>query len=249
MAQSVIVVPCYNEAQRLRADAFEDFAKSYPDVRFLLVNDGSTDATLEVLRGIEARNRAQFGVIDVQPNQGKAEAVRRGMLAAFEESCDYAGYWDADLATPLEEIPWFIETLEHNPDRVLAMGSRVKLLGHEIERSAARHYLGRVFATAASLTLRLGVYDTQCGAKLLRRTPETVELFREPFLTGWIFDVELIARLIRARRASDRPPVDEAICELPLHCWVNVAGSKVKPRDFFVALVEMLRIRRAYMRD
>jgi dolichyl-phosphate beta-glucosyltransferase len=248
VSKSIVVVPCYNEARRLRADVFEAFAKAQPDIRFLLVNDGSTDTTLELLRGLEARNGEQFAVIDVQPNGGKAEAVRRGMLVALEEQPSYAGYWDADLATPLDEIPWFVEVLDQQPQLLLAMGSRVKLLGRTIERSLRRHYLGRVFATAASITLRLAVYDTQCGAKLFRCAPETIELFREPFVTGWIFDVELIARLTRARRGTGLPPVSEAICELPLHTWCDVAGSKVKPHDFFVALLEMTRIWRRYMR-
>ena len=113
--------------------------------------------------------------------------------------------------------------------------------------AAVRHYLGRVFATAASLTLRLPVYDTQCGAKLFRCTDEVRALFAEPFVTGWIFDVELIARLIRGR-GEGGTPVSAAICELPLYRWADVSGSKVKSTDFLVAFREMLRIWRRYMR-
>ncbi len=247
MPKTAVVVPCYNEAGRLRGEVFEAFAKSHPDVCFVMVNDGSTDATLDLLQRLAARNADQFLVVDVQPNGGKAAAVRVGMQAAFELDSDYAGYWDADLATPLEEIPRFVSLLDERPELVLALGSRVQLLGRSIERSAVRHYLGRVFATAASLTLRLAVYDTQCGAKLFRCTEETADLFREPFVTGWIFDVELIARLIRARAVSGPPPA-EAIYEVPLQRWHDVQGSNVRTRDFFVALAEMVRIWRTYMR-
>jgi glycosyltransferase involved in cell wall biosynthesis len=248
MTETAIVVPCYNEAQRLDADALFDFCKCHPAIRFFLVNDGSTDGTLEVLRELERRAPESFRVLDEQPNRGKAEAVRRGMNAAFQQRADYAGYWDADLATPLEEIPRFIEILKTQPELEILLGARIQLLGHSIERRAMRHYLGRVFATATSLTLELAVYDTQCGAKLFRVTDEIQELFAEPFCTNWIFDVELIARLIRARRdRRDRSP-ERVIREVPLQRWHDVAGSKVGPLDFFRGIADLWRIRRRYLR-
>jgi glycosyltransferase involved in cell wall biosynthesis len=248
MAETIIIVPCFNEGRRLPVECFESFAKGHPGVRFLMLNDGSTDDTLEVLRRMEDRNEAQFSALDVQPNQGKAEVVRRGLLTAFKEEARYAGFWDADLATPLEAIPSFVDLLERRPDLEMVFGSRVKLLGRSIERSAVRHYLGRVFATAASLTLGLAIYDTQCGAKLFRSTPGVVELFKEPFITRWIFDVEVIARLIQARRGTNLRQPKDVIYEFPLHTWHDVAGSKVKPIDFPKALFETLRIHRRYLR-
>ena len=247
MPETIIVVPCFNEASRLAVEQFETFIKVHPDLRFLFVNDGSSDDTLEVLRALEGRDGAHFSVLDQQPNQGKAEAVRRGLLAAFEASPRYAGFWDADLATPLEAAPDFVDLLESRPDLEMVFGSRVKLLGRSIERSAVRHYLGRVFATAASVTLGLAVYDTQCGAKLFRVSPGIEALFQEPFITKWIFDVEIIARLIHARRGTELPQAADVIYEFPLHVWHDVAGSKVKPTDFPRAIFETLRIRRKYL--
>ena len=249
MSDTIVVVPCYNEARRLPVETFQSFAKDHRRIQFLLVNDGSTDDTLEILRRMEDSDEAHFTVLDVQPNSGKAEAVRRGLLAAFREEVRYAGFWDADLATPLETISEFVDLLDARTHLEMVFGSRVKLLGRSIQRSAIRHYLGRVFATAASLSLGLPVYDTQCGAKLFRNTPGVTALFRERFITRWLFEVEILARLIQARRGSGLGQPEEVIYEYPLPAWHDVAGSKVKASDFPRALFETLRIRLRYRRS
>ena len=244
-----IVVPCYNEAQRLEVSQFYQFAAAHPDVRFLFVNDGSRDDTLRVLYALQVRASDSIEVLDLQQNQGKAEAVRRGMLRAYETPAQYIGYWDADLATPLDEIPRFVEALEANPQRDICFGSRVRLLGRSIDRNTMRHYLGRLFATVASFVLDLAVYDTQCGAKLFRVRDQTRSLFATPFCVNWTFDVELIARLQAQVATRTRPgDANERIYELPLNRWHDVAGSKVRPTDFFKAFFEMLRVYQKYGR-
>ena len=241
-----IVVPCYNEAERLDADAFREHVRADPHVRFVMVDDGSSDATLAQLQALARAAPAHFDVLELHPNCGKAAAVRAGMLHAFELGCEMAGYWDADLATPLAEIRYLADALAQRPAVLMVFGARVQLLGRSIERSTARHYLGRVFATAASLTLGLPVYDTQCGAKLFRVVPETRALFAEPFSTRWTFDVELIARLIEQQRARGNAAPAALIYELPLRTWRDVAGSKVEASDFVHGLIEIARIRRRY---
>ena len=158
----------------------------------------------------------------------------------------YTGFWDADLATPLWSIPQLLNTLVSRPDIQMVFGARVRLLGRAIHRQAARHYLGRVFATVASVLLRLAIYDTQCGAKLFRITPEFKEVLARPFLSRWIFDVEILARYI-ARHKNDRAYVHDAIYEYPLEEWTDVAGSKVGSLDFIKAFGELLTIHRTYL--
>lgn len=243
MSECTIVVPCYNEARRLDLPAFLAHALRRNDT-FLFVNDGSTDETGPLLDEFCAVTPIYFRVLHLPHNQGKGEAVRQGMLAASQRGVQYVGYWDADLATPLSAIADFRAHLDQHPRVEALLGARVRLLGRQIERRALRHCLGRLFATAAAGVLKIPVYDTQCGAKLFRTTDRVRRIFAEPFRTSWIFDVELLARLLETIPMDDDPA--ELIHELPLAAWRDVAGSKVKARDFVRAAGQLATIWRTY---
>jgi dolichyl-phosphate beta-glucosyltransferase len=241
-----IVVPCYNESHRLPVARFEEYIQS-TGTEFVFVDDGSTDNTFEMLKKIEAAYPDQVVVVSCGSNRGKGEAVRQGINVAFARHVDYVGFWDADLATPLEVVSDFLAEFARGRDCLMVFGARVRLLGREIDRSVIRHYFGRVFATVASVVLRLPVYDTQCGAKLFRVTPVTVALFATPFCSRWTFDVEIIARHIQ--KVGSVTTAASQIIEFPLYIWKDVAGSKVKPRHFFIALFDMCRIYLLYGRS
>ncbi len=236
-----VVVPCYNEADRLDLSAIDRFLQSSSDIALTFVNDGSTDATLPQLETIRERWPQRVHVVDQQPNRGKAEAVRVGVLSALNRGVEYVGYWDADLATPLEAIDEAKDALLRHEGVDIVLGARVALLGRHIQRKASRHYLGRVFATAASLTLGIAVYDTQCGAKLFRVRNDTRRLFQEPFNSRWIFDVEIIARYLEIVGHDEH-----GLYELPLRRWTDIGESKVRPIDFIRALGEMAQLYRRY---
>jgi dolichyl-phosphate beta-glucosyltransferase len=241
----VMVVPCYNEEQRLPAAEFERFLGE-SEVRFAFVDDGSRDKTIDRIESLRAGKQDRVELLRSAKNQGKAEAVRRGINFALDKGAEYVGFWDADLATPLEAIPQLMAVFSERPLLDMVFGSRVKLLGRNVKRRAVRHYLGRVFATVVSVILGLPVYDTQCGAKIFRVRPETRSLFTEPFSSRWVFDVEILARYILG--AGSPQAAAERIFEFPLYSWEDVGGSKVKASDFFVALRDILRIYWKYMR-
>lgn len=248
--RSIVVVPCYNEAARLKLDAFTDFLEAPENgaIDLLFVNDGSRDTTLSVLQSLTARFPLRTSILDQPLNRGKAEAVRAGMLHALAQpSCAITGFWDADLATPLAQIHDLAAILDLYPHLTMVFGARVRLLGRDIQRQPLRHYLGRIFATAASTLLRLPIYDTQCGAKLFRANPELRAVLLEPFQSRWIFDVELLARFMALHRA-DPATMRRRVYEYPLPTWSDVAGSKVHPMDFFRAFGELLHIRQRYLR-
>jgi dolichyl-phosphate beta-glucosyltransferase len=246
----VVVVPCYNEAARLNTETVAHFLQSQAAERsigLLFVNDGSRDRTLEVLENLRSRFPGQVAVLDQQPNRGKAEAVRNGMVRVVSSGqAAFTGYWDADLATPLEQIGDFLQLLEQRPELNLVFGARVRLLGRNIQRQPLRHYLGRIFATVVSMLLRLPIYDSQCGAKLFRVTPDLSQVLAEPFHSRWIFDVEILARFLALRR-RDALHFEKEIYEYPLPVWTDVAGSKVRSRDFLRAFGELATIYRRHL--
>jgi dolichyl-phosphate beta-glucosyltransferase len=237
-----LVVPCYNEAERIRSEPYHHALAEYPALHLLFVNDGSRDDTLSVLHALAETAPARISILDVQPNQGKAEAVRRGLLEALTRGTPLVGFWDADLATPFSELRDFLEVMRTRPDTEVVMGSRVKLLGRRIERKTSRHYIGRVLATGAATVLGLSVYDTQCGAKVFRATPTIREVFVRPFITRWIFDVEMLARYLDGGGPAELDARAARIYELPLRNWVDEPGSKVRTKDGFRAVADLLRL-------
>ncbi|MAY22647.1 MAG: glycosyl transferase family 2 [Flavobacteriaceae bacterium] len=235
----LVIIPCYNEAKRLPVDRFSEFIKNSETVDFLFVDDGSTDGTAAMLEKLCATSD-RFSFLLLKENQGKAGAIRQGVLQVKNKTLyEYVGYFDADLATPLSEIPYFISEIEkRNPMPLFVMGSRVARMGATIDRKAHRHYLGRVFATFVSNVLKLPVYDTQCGAKLIHHSI-VFDLFQEPLLTKWLFDVELIARM---EKQLGLEKTGTSLLEIPLNSWQEVGGSKLKFTDFLKAPWELIKI-------
>jgi glycosyltransferase involved in cell wall biosynthesis len=244
----VLVVPCFNEERRLRPEAFKAFAASRPEVRLLFVDDGSTDGTQAILEGIRTEAPASVDLARLPANQGKAAAVREGILAGLRLKPRLIGFWDADLSTPLSAVDDFLALADKRPDVDIILGSRVMLMGRDIRREAWRHYVGRVFATGVSLSLDLPVYDTQCGAKVFRANDAITAVFAAPFHSPWIFDVELLARYLALPAAPGGPARQDRIYELAVPVWHHVPGSKLRAADFLRAAFELLYIHRNYRR-
>jgi dolichyl-phosphate beta-glucosyltransferase len=240
-----VVVPCFNESARLRPAALEPLACE-PRVRLLFVDDGSTDGTSALLEDL-ARRWDSASVVTLPTNLGKGEAVRLGLLHGLATGAEIVGYLDADLATPAPELLRLLDILDGSHDLDVVLGARVALLGHDIVRSPFRHYTGRVFATAAAIALGVPVYDTQCGAKLFRATPQLTSALATGFRSRWAFDVELLFRLLHA---DDDAASLGRIREEPLLAWHDTAGSKVRLRHAVpaFAVVGRLAMRRFALR-
>ncbi len=229
-----VVIPCYNEERRLQPERLLRLLDDQ-HVRILLVDDGSSDRTGEMLELLKAQRPERIAVRHLSQNCGKAEAVRAGLLEATASGDAIVAYYDADLATPPEEMLRVVEELRRGSAQA-ALAARVALLGRNIRRRAARHYMGRAFASVAALALGLRVYDTQCGAKAFKNTPALRTALARPFRARWAFDVELFSRLL----AEGLRPGD--FVEVPLLAWSDVAGSKLSVRAMGRALRDVVAI-------
>jgi dolichyl-phosphate beta-glucosyltransferase len=233
-ANICLIIPCFNEAARLD---FDQLANLPSGVTCLLVDDGSRDGTAPLLRRHESN---VLQVLELPTNVGKGETIRQGVLHArsigLVDQAEWIGYWDADLATPLSELEGFLAYAGIADGRVDGiLGSRISKLGSTIVRSHRRHILGRSFATLSAVLLGLDCYDSQCGSKLFR-TEIAGRAFDEPFLSRWIFDVEILVRLRGCR-----------LIEYPLRRWVDVRGSKVNVTKVALpTLIDLLRVRMRY---
>lgn len=233
--KKILVIPCYNEERRLQALEYTKFARGSRAFQLLFVDDGSSDRTSSVVSDLS--KKLKFGnPLLLARNSGKGEAVRKGLLTAIERGATYVGFIDADGSIPLDEAQRTLSLLGDGTEVVL--GSRVQMLGYEIQRDVFRHYLGRVFATCASMCLGIPVYDTQCGLKWFQVTPALKRALSEPFYSRWAFDVELLGRL------SHEVPLDR-FEEAPLRIWKEVGGSKVRPWDLPKTILQLFFIRRA----
>ena len=238
----VIIIPCYNEAERLDTNNFIDYLSQNTHLHFIFVDDGSTDNTNLIINQIILKFDSLVSLLINETNKGKAESVRLGVIESFTMNPDFIGYLDADLAAPIEEIDNLLNIIKADTKKEVVFASRIQLIGNEIKRNYFRYFIGRVFATCISLLLKIRVYDTQCGAKIFSRKICEV-IFIEQFISPWLFDVELFARLINVY-GMDK--TIEISFEQPVRKWIDIDGSKVKPIFFLKAPFELLKIVRHY---
>lgn len=233
MSEVVLTVPCFNEEGRLSPGDFRRLLDD-PRLGLLFVDDGSTDGTTRILEQFRDESPDRIEILALEENQGKSEAVRRGMLRALEGEAEVIGFADADLSTPPEEILRLVETILSG-DSAVVVGSRVAGLG-QIERGPVRRTLGRVFSTLGSLILRERLHDTQCGAKLFRRSQALEEALSYRFRSRWAFDVEFLGRYKLAAENGLRME------EVPLRRWTEVPGSKMGPSSMVRAGFDLVGV-------
>jgi dolichyl-phosphate beta-glucosyltransferase len=240
MLDLTLVIPCYNEANRLPLDQYVDFLSHSNSVKLLLVNDGSSDNTTTVLQKLQKQFPEKIDILELKQNLGKAEAVRKGVQHLSSSQTSKIGYLDADLSTTLEECISLAQKVV--PSVPFVFGSRILKIDNQIERKWYRFLIGRIVATVISKMLRIKVYDTQCGCKIFTR--ETAQsLFQERFLSKWLFDVELFFRMIAL---VGRPQISQKTKEIPLQRWVDTEDSRVQFSYAFILWLDLIKIYRHY---
>ena len=236
MAELLLIIPFYNESFRISKQEYIDMFEKYSEIDFLLVDDASTDNTLQILEQF-SNPFSNVHFLQNPKNLGKAESIRQGVLQFNASKYEYLGYLDADLATPVDEMTNLFQFITKNNRFLFVMGSRIKLIGNNVQRSLVRHYFGRIFATIISqFILKTPIYDTQCGAKIIANDL-AIELFKNPFKTKWLFDVEL---LLRFKKIDSE--YFKKVAEIPLNTWVEKGNSKIRFKDMIGFPLQLLHI-------
>lgn len=236
------MIPCFNEELRINEQEYLNFSGAYPDHLILFINDGSTDNTQRLVEKLISQ-RTNVKLFSQEKNNGKAEAVRNGIRHALDNfSFRFIGFMDADLSTPLQECLVLKKELENNPELVMVMGSRVQMLGKVIRRNLFRHWFSRIIATLICKVLDEAVYDTQCGAKLFSKSAAE-KLFNDKFLSSWLFDVEILARL---KKHAGHEKFKLSVKEVPVSEWTEKENSKLKYHSVFRVLLDLYKIKKNY---
>ena len=223
-----IIIPSYNEEKRLNVNAFVNFINTHPDYHLCFVNDGSKDKTIDVLKTIYNQNKTQVSIIDLKQNSGKAEAVRTGALYLYNrEDIEFVSFIDADLSTDFNDLKDLVKTLKNDSNLDLVYGSRGKGEG-EIERNPFRNLMSKIIKSIIYLILRLPIADTQCGAKVFRRSIVPVA-YKKAFISRWLFDVEIFIRL--KNHYGSKQQTIKATFEQALNRWVHVDDSRLGVKD------------------
>jgi len=231
MTRYSFVIPAYNESGRIRPtlDALLRHAQEHNwDVEILVVNDGSSDDTAEIVREY-GEAHPQVLLLENPGNRGKGYSVRNGMLHARGDVCLFT---DADLSSPMTEAQKLFDAIDRGAD--IAIGSRWLRTELQTERQPLyRQVFGRIFNLVLRVILGLHFADTQCGFKAFRRDAAR-RIFALQRIERWGFDPEI---LFLARRAGLR------VEEVPV-IWAHSEGTRLHPfRDGLRMLGEVLRVR------
>lgn len=237
-----IIIPCYNEEERIDRAAFVAYANAHEDNIICLVNDGSKDNTLEVLRDIAAKSRfGNIRVYDMVENEGKAGAVRRGAIDLYRETdVQTVGFLDADLSTSFAEYMQLAKSIEQGKLKVV-IGSR-NMAEAKVKRDPVRKLLSDFIRLLIFFILRMRIADTQCGAKVFHRSV-VLPIYYKKFFSRWLFDIEIFLRL---KKYFGRARFMELFKEVPLGQWVHVEGSKLSLRDSIYVPVNLAKICNEY---
>lgn len=237
MQKIALIIPCYNEEKRLKESSLIELIQNTRATIFV-ANDGSKDQTLALIEKFASHHPSRVFVINYPENQGKANTIYKSVNQLLEKKeFDFIGYFDADFSTPSSEIVRMIDELDKSKASFI-FGSRVLILNSKIERKRYRHIIGRIIVTIINTRFSLGVYDTQCGAKIFSKETASIA-FSKSFFTSWLFDVEVFIRL----RKSDLLNSGQ---EFPLKQWKDIEGSKLSWKTGFKILRELNLLMKNY---
>ena len=231
-----MVVPCFNEEKRIKLNYWNDLT-DIPNVRWIFVNDGSTDGTKNVLYKI-----TNATIIDINKNVGKAESIRKGITETYKKNSGesfWVGYLDADSAFEIEDIRKVIKLVYSKSSAYDSYwGSRVALAGRQITRNNLRHILSRILITIFGYKMRDLPYDPQTGFKIFKFNNQQMEIFEKRFETKWFVDLEILIRYQVLEKQIMK------IWEEPVNTWKDVDGSNIRGFELITVVNDLIKILR-----
>lgn len=239
MLKICVIVPCYNEGQRILENEYISFLNNHANFHLLFIDDGSTDNTFNVLSKLEKKHE-KISTLRLNENLGKAEAIRSGFNKIVNDNYDLIGYLDADLAIPFSEMLRLQEKI--NDGYHFAFSSKKPTKDSELEIKFKRYFVGRVLSFMVSKSLKLKIYDTQCGSKLMQSDLASIA-FKSSFFSSWLFDVEIIWRIIIN---NGRSFFKERAIEVPVKKLIDRGSSRIKLSDLFSLPFEFFKIHSHY---
>tara|TARA_R110002012_G_scaffold281843_2_gene471416 strand:- start:7760 stop:8494 length:735 start_codon:yes stop_codon:yes gene_type:complete len=192
--QIAIVIPFYNEVNRFNTIDFCEFAIINLHIDWYFINDGSTDTTQILLEKLQTSlPKINICIISFEENKGKAEAVRNGLLTAYKYKYSHLGFIDGDLQIPLNQVVHLHEALKLETMSIaLSTRNFEKDFKYFNFRSVISYSLSLL--NKKILNFNTQVIDSQCGCKLFCSNLVPI-LFERPFISRWLFDIEILLRL------------------------------------------------------
>lgn len=234
MIKLSVIIPAYNEEKRIEhtlLDVDQYLEKQNYEYEILVVDNGSNDRTVDVVKKLEATTVQNAHILEqppVVPGNNKGNAVRKGIMAAQGE---YVVFMDADNATPIHEIEKFWPQLEKGIEVVI--GSRYQDPSTvKIKQPFYKILLSRLSNMLIQIVLIPHIKDTQCGFKAFK-TSAAKEIFKNLTIFGWAFDMELLAIALKLSYRIKEVPVS----------WEEHGGSHVPLKAYIQSLIDLFRIK------
>ena len=240
--KTIIIIPCFNEEKRLDSNQFTKYLTYNKHIHFIFINDGSSDNTGSLINKLKNEFPKYITVLNNDTNKGKAESIRIGILNGIKYNPNYIGFLDADLSSPIQEIDNLLKIINNNSLKEFVYSSRIQLINNIVKKNYFRYLFGRIFATVVSILFKLPIYDTQCGSKIFSINICKL-IFKEKFISNWLIDVEIFARLINIYGLEHTIQISY---ESPVTIWIERGESKIKSSYFLKAPFELLRIYNYY---
>jgi glycosyltransferase involved in cell wall biosynthesis len=180
-----IFFPCYNDGGTIASMVITAVAAARTvtdDFEVIVVDDGSTDASLEILRALREEDPKHVRLVFHERNRGYGGALRSGFAAATRE---WIFYTDGDAQYDPRELPALVRLAGPGVDVVQ---------GFKIKRHDPLHRIciGRIYHWIMKVMFNLRIRDVDCDFRLIRRSVfDTITLTQD----SGVICLELVRKL------------------------------------------------------